>query len=99
MEISKVLELSTAHVSEKTAKMLDEEAETFSPEFPLVIYSKGEFGWYVVVPEDEEDREQAKELLPEDLVVVMNFAIEQDCKWIFFDRDVEPSIELPCYEW
>jgi hypothetical protein len=99
MEIVKTIELCTSHVSEETAKMLDQQAAEHNPDIPLIVYEKQEYGWFVVVPENEEDVVEAVAKLPSDLLKTLEFALNHKCRWIVFDRDVMPSIELPCYEW
>ena len=92
MEIAKMLTISTAHVTQKTANKIDREEIT-----GLVIYSKDEFGWFIFIPEDlyEEDYDE----LPKDLKACIQLAMDNDCNWLCLDCDGEELDELEVYEW
>ena len=92
MEINKMLSLSTAHVSEKTAHIM----ENFNID-NVVIYDKPGYGWFVYVP-DKLELEEIQDTCPDDLYACLVFARENDCNWIMFDSDVEPIDELAVYE-
>ena len=50
MEISKVLTLSTAHISQKSAELLDKETE--KPTLDLPVYNKSNYGWFIYIPQN-----------------------------------------------
>ena len=56
MEIAKMLTLSTAHISEESVVMLEREVD--KDKMGLIVYTKGEFGFWIYCPaaliEDEE---------------------------------------------
>ena len=93
MEKLKMLALSTVHVSEDTAKLID------NGDTEVVIYAKEKYGWFVHVPElcNMNNLENGK--CPSDLYRCILFARKNDCDWLMFDRDVEPIDELPQYNW
>ena len=91
MEINKMLSLSTGHVSEDTARLMDNDAIG-----QVVIYDKPNFGWFVHVPERFE-LDEVKCSCPNDLFQCLDFAEKRGCGWIMFDSDVEPINELNMY--
>lgn len=90
MEKHNMLALSTGHVSEETAKLMDID------QCGLVVYEKEDYGWFVHLPDP---LDEYKESTPKDLYKCMTFAMKQGCDWVMFDCDVEPIDELPVYEW
>lgn len=94
LEIHKVLVLSTTHVSEETAAMIDAAAAgrdfPFAPEF-----SRNEGWMFYCYKPDEVDLSKR----PADLVKVMEFARACGCQWVMFDRDGDTVDGLPIYEW
>ena len=93
MEKYTMLGLSTGHVTEATAKMLDNE------DLSIVVYPKSEYGWFVHVPTYEPDFEDCKTDLPEDLRACLDWARKHNAEWLMFDRDAELDEELPVYDW
>jgi hypothetical protein len=57
MEIAKMLIISSAHITESTASLLDEEA------VGITVYQKDNYGWFIVVT----DWQERKEYIPDDL--------------------------------
>lgn len=84
--ITKVLEISTAHIKEDTAKWLSQE------DCLLVSYEKGEYGWIVLVPEEGET-------IPQDLQQIFEVARSNGCNWVMLDRDAFTIENLPVYDW
>lgn len=91
MEINKMLSLSTAHVTERTAHIM----ENFNID-NVVIYDKPNYGWFVYVP-DRLEIEECQDICPDDLYECLLFARDNGCDWIMFDCDVEPITELKEY--
>lgn len=93
--IQKMLDLSTAHITENTADALNE-----GYDFNLVIYPKAEYGWFIHVPDEEffEDEEKVFDL-PTDLVRLIDIARVKECTWIMLDRDGSIHDNLPTYIW
>lgn len=94
-EISKMLTLSTAHISEETAVMLEREVKYGVNDIPLSIYNKAEFGWFIYVSEYYKDIED----IPEDLMSCLDLAKENECDWLCLDCDGIIVPELPTYDW
>ena len=95
LEICKMLTISTAHIKEETAKILEDHSSSLI-DYDLVIYDKDEFGWWIHLPDED-----YKELhnVPDDLKVCLNLAVENGCEWLCLDCDGEVVDCLPTYEW
>jgi len=87
MEIHRMLAQSTAHLAQAT---LAKGAEAFQR---LSAFEKGEYGWFVYVPEPQL-LEELVEGLTEDVATCIRFAAAQDMQWIMFDRDVDVISQL-----
>lgn len=88
MEIDKMLTLSLVHIKKETAEYLNDEGNK-----DLVIYEKSEYGWFIYIDE------LVSEIRQPDLKQVINFAKENDCAWLCFDRDAGTIDSLPEYNW
>lgn len=98
IEITKMMTISTAHISEKTRELLS----TDSDQLELTVYPKGDVGWFVYVPNVIETFNDSKiqgALLPNDLRDCLKLASEQACSIICFDRDAEPILCLEKYDY
>lgn len=87
----KMLDVSTAHLSPETRKLL----ETFDVS-GVLFYPKGPWGWFVNVPARDDDLVVGNEV-PADLKNCMEFAQAQQKDWIMFDCDGTVMPELPCF--
>lgn len=92
-EITKMLTISTEHITPETAEKLNKEPDANN--MSLCVYEKAEFGWFIHIPEDMDDCEQ----VPDDLRRCIEFADEQGCEWLCIDCDGETVDELPLHEW
>jgi hypothetical protein len=90
--IVSMLDLSTGHVTEATAKRLTDRPESIG----LPVYPKGEYGWIVWAGTESVTRVVD---VPADLVTVVKFAQERGCEWIMFDCDAPLSDSLPSFDW
>lgn len=95
MEISKMLTISTAQITEQTAKELDVAIGKADSSIDLCIYEKKNYGFFVHIPEDWEDGRE----IPADLMDCIRLAVVNDCRWLCLDRDGEIINELRVYEW
>ena len=93
--VRKILDISTAHVSEATSWYLEEWA--INGKGLAIVYEKGEYGWLVHVP--GEPSHEVEDTFPADLRACMEHARSLDCDWIMFDRDGITIDALPSYEW
>ena len=89
MEISKMLTVSTAHITQETSELLDND------KLSIVVYPKSEYGWFILVCDwDEYENE-----LPKDLKKFLMLAEDQGCNWLCLDCDGEVLGFLDVYEW
>lgn len=102
LEISKMLTVSTAHVSQTTASMLPVRASDMDNLEALHEWSPSfarEDGWLFFVISDIEALRLSYEGAPKDLFDVVLFAHEHGCEWLMFDS-AGPVVEgLFQYEW
>lgn len=96
MEISKMLTISTAHITEETNKILENPHNTL----PLVTYNKDGYGWFVYIPEKDfaHDVKIIKKL-PDDLAILFMFARCHEINIICLDSDGDEINNLPVYNW
>jgi hypothetical protein len=93
-----MLVLSTAHVSEATAKTLGND------EMPVSGYDHGKHGWLIVVPTDDEAWEKIavdniNSEVPDDLFECMAHARKLGCCWLLLDADATEIEALKTYQW
>lgn len=85
MEISKMLTISTAHITEQTAEFLSTNVIT-------VPHYEYEYGYFIYIPEYDMN-------LPQDLMDCMLFAKANGCEWLRLDCDGYYVDELERYDW
>ena len=90
-QVRKFLELSTAHLPEKTTMAID--AGTFGKK-PTMF---NEYGWLFHVPESAEDL--PKEVICLSFIKIIHLAIDAGCDYVLFDRDADAVDWLPTFEW
>lgn len=101
LEIDQMLTVSTMHIDKETAEELDRED---SGTYGLVIFPKGEYGWWIYIPEKWEDFGDGtpwnvyKDKLPKGLADCIGLAISNNCRWLCLDRDGDTA-GLPEYDW
>lgn len=95
MEISKMITVSTAHITEKTAKELHYAAEMMGSSIDVCVYEKKEYGFFIHVSDDWESECE----IPSDLMDCIKLARNNGCEWLCLDRDAEIESELPVYKW
>ena len=88
LEISKMLCLSTAHVSRKTSELLDLQTDDVPP-----AYDKSVYGWFISVQETDPPT------CPSDLHQLLIFARIRGCQWLMLDRDGPVLSELQIFDW
>jgi hypothetical protein len=84
---SRMLTVSTFHITRATSKTMDSEI------IPLAIYPKGDYGWFIYVPD-----EQPFEGVPEDLGIILEYCLSKGYSWLNIDMDVPLNPNLPNYE-
>jgi len=101
LEIHKMLVLTTGHVSQLTALKIHEgmarqERDGLTEEGFWLPQFLREEGWMFYTRDTKQEETHGA---PEDLLVVLRFALEQGCHWVMFDND-GPEVEgLPLFEW
>lgn len=88
-----LLSLSTGHITEETAKILE------NYDFPLVVHRKEDdheaYGFFLLVPDGLLDPSE----LPECIQDIIIYAKALECDWINLDRDADVIPDLPVYDW
>ncbi len=104
--IDKVLTISTGHLRQSTAIMLD------SPNPPVEVYSYPDApGFLVYVPQSKENEDITRanfsdqnsigpeEDIPVELLFLWDMARRSGCRWIMFDADADIIDSLPEFHW
>lgn len=96
LEITKMLTLSTAHISYDTATKLD--AAVSHQQFgACVVYNKDSYGWFIYI--DSNALAESRNGVPTDLLACIELALAEGCAVLCLDADANEVDELPCYEW
>lgn len=95
IEISKMITLSTAHISPATRDWLDKESNNITSD--LAVYKKDNYGWFIYLPESLPYRPLPLFKTPEDLFRCMQVAIDMKCSVLCLDCDVSPLPYLEKY--
>lgn len=90
LEISKVLTVSTSHITDYAYERL------ISDDCPLAVYKKGNCGLFVYLPEELDGYFQT---VPASVTAVMTYAKANGCSMVCFDSDGPVMSKLPVYEW
>lgn len=103
METREYLVLSTAHVSEATAKWLNEQGEISAAyhrtrQAPTLDVSSNIWGWLISADTTSLDG-QAQGPIPDDVLRVLAHTIKAGHHRVMLDCDAEKADELPTYEW
>ena len=97
-EIYKMMVLSSGHISESTMDCFEMHTDGVP-----VHYEKGEYGWFVVVPErpygELGDYVEDPAACPEDLKRVLAYARAEGCEWLCFDMSGPVMADLPTFDW
>ena len=103
MYIYSMMDMSTEHITKETAELLEQN------KIDAIVYyaklvdrgdcTKGCYGWFIHIPEDELEYDALKRELPSELYNIIDFAYRYGCAWINMDCDGEIIDELPTYEW
>lgn len=92
LPIFKLMEISTVHITPETNEYLMAMIE--DDDFMLHLFHTG-YGFLISVPYDDALCTD----LPQDLKCCLEFACENDCKWLQLDCDGEVVDELKEYDW
>ena len=97
--VRKFLDISTAHVTESTATMLDDCLQQFLGTAPFISYLIGDTGWLVYAPAEDSPTTDAIAEFHPDLLACIDYARQHDCDYILFDQDGTVIDDLPAYDW
>lgn len=98
MEITRMLTISTTHISKETADLLaGNYPMNLVPvwEMSVGIYDKEEYGWYIYSTVGE----RIHPSMPEDLAACLRLAHYHQCGVLCLDDDGEIVEGLPVYDW
>lgn len=98
-EITKMLTLSTAHITEETAKRLEKDPDDNN--LGLSVYSKSNFGFFIYFRDIDGNlpKEYTNDDFPEDLYKCILLAHELGCEILCLDCDGEETELLEKYDW
>ena len=101
--IERALDISTIHITFQDSKILQSHAAS-KDLGDLIVYEKGEYGWFIYVSLDRSDFKEWIEPmqaagLSDDFLNIVRFAHRHKCKWIEMDRDGAQYDKLPTHEW
>lgn len=101
MAVFTYLDLSTKYITLEDSKKLNDSARAE----PLIVNPNGEYGWFIHVPQEDNDMSdlvyKLRELgYSEAFCNVLQFARNQKCFWLCLDQDGEGDVDfLPTFEW
>jgi ABC-type tungstate transport system permease subunit len=85
------LSVSTIHIPKNDTNFLEK-----GP----VIADANEYGWWILVPEEEDIADVvAASGLSDAMAGILLLASQQGCVWVRLDADAEIYEDLPCYDW
>jgi hypothetical protein len=112
MSIEKMMCLSTAHITEKTAEEFNLGLAMLAIEDPnerehdvsewmshLTVYPHGDYGWLICIAGDIAMDEEFRQAGPAELLAVIAYADDNGCEWVLLDRDADLIDELPNFDW
>lgn len=94
LDIRSLIVISTAHVSEATARRLD---TTPVEEWPWVGGRYSSYGWFLYA--HDENTAVGDDAIPDDLMAVMKWVFSQGCDYVLLDRDGDVVDGLGIYDW
>lgn len=98
MEISRMLTISTAHISKETADLLAGNYPMMEVplwEMSVGIYDKEGYGWLIYF----EREDSIHPSMPEDLAACLRLARKHDCGVLCLDCDGDVVDSLATYDW
>lgn len=86
--------ISTGHVSQDTARMLE---QTPSIDWPCVGGRYSQYGWFIYAHDVKEFVGTGR--IPDDLFAVMTWARNQGLEYLLLDCDGDQIEGLPAFDW
>ena len=96
MKTYKMLDISTAHISEKDSKLLSK--QDLIP-FTCLNYEEGFIINLSVFQNDPVQKEQQRKRFSPEFFKIIEKALEEGCTHINLDRDGEVYTEFPEFDW
>lgn len=97
-DITKIITLSTTHITENTARLLDDEPNTNT--LGLTTYKKADYGWFIYIADYIKTNILNDAVsLPDDLKLCLKTAVNNNCEWLCLDCDGPEYDKLPKYNW
>lgn len=90
-----MMDVATGHITEEAAVYLTDLVRSTDHRDRLIVYEKGEYGWFVHVSDDLEDNLTSFTCLND----ILASAHHRNCDWVMLDTDGAEWPELPTYEW
>ena len=87
IEIENILTISTSHITEETAAVLEN--------MELVVYKKGNCGWFIYV----DSANAIMDTIPNDLKECLGFAKSLRCNILCLDSDGPIVENMGVYSW
>lgn len=94
LDVRRFIVISTGHVTEATAKLLD---DVPVDEWPCLGGRYGDYGWFVYA--HDENCGVGKDRIPDDLFAVMIWARKERCDYVLLDCDGDQIDALPHHDW
>lgn len=91
LEVRQFLTLSTGHVSEATAQMLE---TTPIKDWPVCGGHFGTYGWFMYAHDEDCEGD-----IPPELMVIFDYARANGCNYVLFDCDGDTVDQLPTFDW
>ncbi|MCG8273898.1 hypothetical protein MIC97_20650 [Aquamicrobium sp. NLF2-7] len=93
-DVRRYIVLSTSHVSEETARRLD---NIPAGDWPCLGGPYGQYGWFLYA--HDENAGIGKDEIPADLFTVMTWTRKQGYDYLLLDCDGDEVEELPRFDW
>ncbi len=100
VEIAKMLVLSTSHLREKTCN------DWLLNDCPWTCAEKGDVGYFMYATDEYFTDVETKEVtstdgtpIPNEIILICQFARAHGCDWVMFDCDGPIQDGLVVYEW
>lgn len=93
MQFGRYAVLGAAHLRCATAERLTAWAKLPPTHQPVAVAATG-YGWFVATHPSAPESE-----LPEELVAILAFGREHDCRYVLIDSDGDEVAALPVFPW
>lgn len=100
-EFKKVLEVSTANISQETSDLLEHAAKDLSPSDTLPFRVASHHYGFIIFPYstmDKEDQKIIRDKIPE-LFFIIAHALNNNCSIINLDRDADTLKGFKTFKW